>query len=709
VAIATANPRPLRRGHVAPADTRPPPLRAGLIPRARLVRRLRKCRDVPLVLVVAPAGYGKSTLLAEWAAREDRPVACLSYAHRSDGLLDRALELLEDAAARDVPRVVVVDDAHRGSRAEIRRLADAASRLPPAGMLALASRREPPVAAARLRADRLVLDVTARELAMTRMEAAMLLDAAGARLDAAEVDLLMERTEGWPAALYLASRSLAEQPGAPDAIAGFTGADRLVAGYLRSEVLCGLTERRRSFLRRTSLLPRLTGPLCDAVVGDTGSAEALAALRIAGMPIETLDRQDVAFRYHPLLRAMLQAELARIEPALAPVLHRRAADWHSAHGEPEDALAHAVACRDADRAGRALSSCMPRYLADGRSAALARWLEPFGECEFAAHPALATAAAACRLAAGRRDLGEHLTDLAERAVERTADQKGAPAVAILRACIARDGIQRMGADAERACAIAAADSAWVGLGLYLAGVARHLTGDRPAARALLAGGAERAAAHVPLVAGLCHAQSALLAAECNAWDAVAVHAREAEAVVGDGAPAASRALVLAVGTVLAARAGELAQARHDAGDARRLLVEGPGFPAWLVAEALVWLARAEISLSDGPAARMLLARAAGVQAQVPGATVLADWVHDGWARADALAESATGDGPMLTNAELRVLRLLPSHLSFREIGARLQVSNNTIKTQALAVYRKLDVTCRSDAVERGRRSGLISG
>jgi LuxR family maltose regulon positive regulatory protein len=121
----------------------------------------------------------------------------------------------------------------------------------------------------------------------------------------------------------------------------------------------------------------------------------------------------------------------------------------------------------------------------------------------------------------------------------------------------------------------------------------------------------------------------------------------------------------------------------------------------------VWLARAEIRLSDGTSARALLARAARIQAHVPDAVVLAQWVHDGWERADAFAASATGDGPAHTNAELRVLRLLPSHLSFREIGDRLHVSTNTVKTHALSVYRKLDVTSRSEAVSRGSVAGLI--
>ena len=123
----------------------------------------------------------------------------------------------------------------------------------------------------------------------------------------------------------------------------------------------------------------------------------------------------------------------------------------------------------------------------------------------------------------------------------------------------------------------------------------------------------------------------------------------------------------------------------------------------------MWLARAEIRLSDAPAARALLARAARLQQAVPGAPVLAEWLHQGWERADAFAAGATGELPALTNAELRVLRFLPSHLSFREIGDRLHVSANTVKTQALSAYRKLDVGCRSEAVARGRAVGLLDG
>ena len=209
----------------------------------------------------------------------------------------------------------------------------------------------------------------------------------------------------------------------------------------------------------------------------------------------------------------------------------------------------------------------------------------------------------------------------------------------------------------------------------------------------------------PVIAAAAHAQLAVLAVECEDWDEAAHRAREARGAIPLTAPDALGAFVLAISAVVSAHRGEIAQARHDAADADRLLATRADFPPWLVCEAHVWLARAAIRLSDGPTARRLLARAARLAPT--GNVVLADWIHDGWARADAFAESATGDGPTLTNAELRILRLLPSHMSFREIGERLHVSTNTVKTQALAVYRKLDVSCRSDAVQRGHDAGLI--
>ena len=672
-----------------------------MVPRARLVRRLVACRETPIVLVVAPPGYGKSTLLAEWATRDSRPFAWVSLEPDApeDGMREAA-RLVEEAA----PRVVVVDDAQLADAASLQQLVEAAERLPEGAVLALASRVTPPVPIGRLRAHHLIHEVTAGELAMTGLEAARLLAATGLELDSGQLDRLVERTAGWPAPLYLAGLAIAEQPDADRAIAEFTGADRLVADYLRTELLDKLTERQRTFLRRSAVLPQLTGPLCDAVLETRRSAAMLATLRDRGVPLEPLDRCDTAFRHHPLLATTLRAELTRIEPDLEPELRRRAVDWHDTHGEPLEALQHAVAGRDSERAGRLLWGLAPRVIAEGRGASLGVWLDAFSDRQRCAHPVLALSNAAYDISQGRRDHAERVLQAIPDGGEPSA------AVVMLRACIARHGAQQMSADAERACALAAPDSAAQGLGRLLMGVAAHLTGDRVHARALLEDATRRTVGRVHPVTALAHTQLALIAVDEADWQRAALDAEEAYATLAPvAAPDPVRALVLAVYAAVAAHRGELAQARHDAADAHRLLASVEGFAPWLNGEAHVWLARADFRLSDGPSARMLLARAARAQAQMPDAIVLEQWVHDGWDRADAFAETATGDGPTLTNAELRVLRLLPSHMSFREIGERLQVSPNTVKTQARSVYRKLNVGRRSAAVSRGRAAGLIDG
>ncbi|HET8757608.1 MAG TPA: hypothetical protein VFM58_16435, partial [Solirubrobacteraceae bacterium] len=568
-----------------------------MVPRARLVRRLVGIGAVPIVTLVAPAGYGKTTVLAEWAMRDERSFRWLG----PDDDPEQALRTIATAAARRIPQVTVLDDAHRAAPETVRELMRAATRLPLGAVLAVASRRRLPAASGRLRAHRLLVDVAPRDLAMSRLEAAMLLDAASVRLDGEQVDLLVERTEGWPVALYLAALSLAEQTDLDAATNAFSGADRLVAEYLDCELLAGLSAEQRTFLRRTSLLGRLTGALCDAVVETRGSAETLAQLRELGLPIEPLDRADLAFRYHPLLAAALRAELTRTERDLAPALHARAADWHDAHGERADAVRHAIASGDAERAGRLLWSLAPQYAGEGRTPILGTWLASFRECERAAHPTLALSAAAYHLAEGRIDDAERAVESAQRTLAATADAGAlAAAVPLLLACTARHGAARMGEDAAEADRRLAPDSAARGLASLLTGVAHHLTGDREAAAARLDEAASRSAGSLPVVAALCHAQLALLAVDADDWDGAERHAHDAytmlEPVV---APHAVRALVLAVFAVVAAQRGDLAQARHDAADARRALADLTGFPAWLVAEAHVWLARAEIRLCDG--------------------------------------------------------------------------------------------------------------
>jgi LuxR family transcriptional regulator, maltose regulon positive regulatory protein len=700
--------RPLRSARAAPNAFGAPRVAPGLVPRPRLLRRLAAARDVPLVLVVAPAGYGKTTLLAEWAARDERRFAWVRPAELEErGAGQRLLERHAD----DGPVVIAVDDVQLASRAAIAELADAACLLPDGSTLAVASRRRLGPPAARRSAHRLTLELGPGDLAMTRLEAALLLAAAGLHLDGAAVDGLVARTQGWPAALAIAAQALAEQPPAGDAARAFGGTDRMLAGYLRSQLLAELPAHRLAFLRRTSIAEELSPGLCDAIIGRGDASRTLEAVAGADVGLEPVDRTGGAFRLHPLVRELLRADLERLEPGLAAELHRRAAAWHRRHGRLEAALRHAVATGDAARAGHVLWAMAPAAAAAGHGERLEEWLRPFGPRELAAHPELAMSAAAHHLAEGRREDAERWIAAADAAARRVArGPQRTAALALLRACAGSGGVAAMGGDAARAAALMAPGQPWHALATLLQGVARHLTGDREAARALLGRAVRPEPGGIALVRALGLAQLALLDAEGDAWDRAADHAMAARAALaGVAAPPPVAALVHAADAVAAAHRGEAADARRATASAHALLAGDDGLPPWLAVEAQVWLARAEIRLSDAAAARALLARAARRLPSADGAPLLGEWLHQGWERADAFAAGATGELPALTNAELRVLRFLPSHLTFREIGARLHVSANTVKTQALSAYRKLDVGSRSEAVARGRAVGLIDG
>ncbi len=680
------------RTPTAPTD----PARSGLVPRARLVRQLA-ASDAPIALVVAPAGYGKTTLISEWETRDERPFRWLPSAAEATA----AIEL---GVRSGVAQVLVVDDAQGITPEAMRHLLNQACRLPRRSALVLATRTRPP-GLGRLRARRMLLELDTADLALSRLEAAMLVDAAGIRLNRHQLERLLDRTGGWPAMVYLATTGLADCEDLDEAITAFSGADRTAAEFLRDEVLGPLSLAERTFLRRTAILAPLTSPACDAILGTSDSGTMLMRLARAGVPCEPLDRTDSGFRLNPLLAQMLRSELAVTEPDRKRRLHHRAAEWYASERDPHAAIEHAMTCRDVRLAGGIAWAHAPQAAAAGRGTQIGEWLAPIRECAPSGDVALALTAAVYNLVTGSRRAACAATDTAERLLEHDPLAGGDAAVALLRACLAPAGFVNALADASRARELLSHDSPWQALALLIMGVAQHLGGERETAGALLDDAAGRADATLPVVAAAAQAQLAVLAVEDEDWDEAAHRTREARAAVPLTAPDALRAFVSAISAVVSAHRGEIAQARHDAGEADRLLATRADFPSWLVCEAHVWLARAAIRLSDGPTARRLLARAARLAPT--GNVVLADWIHDGWARADAFAESATGDGPTLTNAELRILRLLPSHMSFREIGERLHVSTNTVKTQALAVYRKLDVSCRSDAVQRGHDAGLI--
>ena len=712
---------------------RAPALRPGLVSRAGLVNRLRAARTSRLATLVAPAGYGKTTLLAQWAARDERPFVWLSVDARDNdplllvrhlaAALDRVepldlavLEALEtpgssvwaDAAprlaaavaSRRTAFVAVLDDAdaiRRGDSADL--VAALAEHVPAGSMLVLVGRSAPALPIARLRASGNLLELGPEDLALSRRDSLLLVRAAGLELADEDASDLAVRSEGWAAGLYLATRAL-DDAGPVERTVSVGGDHEFLADYFWSEHLSRLSAERLEFLRRTSVLERLSGELCDAVLERDGSALELAAIARAGLFLVPLDRQGGWYRYHRFFRDALGRELEQHEPSLVPALHVRAADWLEAHGDPEGALVHARACGDPDRAGQILTAIgLPGGSVGPRT--VEHWLDAFGREQLQAQPAVAALGAWVHALRGRPEDAERWLAGADPAA---AD------VALVRAALCADGVAQMARDATDALADLPAESPWRPTALLLRGVAESLQDGRADADATFAAAAEAAQRPGDADAGaLAAAERALLAAAADdqsAAERLALRAREVAA--GDPVQEhVGRALAHAVAARALLRHGRWDDARHALAAAEGLA--GPLSHAlpWLAVQVRVELGAAHVTLRDRGAAAAQLAECERILALRPGLGSLTDAVADLRRRLDGLPTAGEGHGTGLTGAELRLLPLLATHLSFREIGERLYVSRNTIKTQAISAYRKLGVSSRSAAIERAAELGLV--
>ena len=723
----------------APAG-RPVSLRAGLVPRPRLVRRLVGARNVRVALLVAPAGYGKTTLLSEWATGDERafawvtldaadndprellssvalaldeiePVGWDVFEALSTRRRDRATvalrRLTRSLARRELPAVLVLDDLHvleaPDARAVVKAIALACGQRV---QLALASRGDGVLPLARLRANGDSIELRADELAMTRSEAASLLSLAGLELSPDEALSIHRRTEGWPAGLHLAALSIKEQEGRSPRAAEFAGDDRLVTGYVREELLSSLQPAELEFVTGTSMLERLSAPLCDALLGRQDSADMLARLAEGNVMLVPLDRGDTSYRHHELVASALRAELRRRNPEREAQLHRRASAWYAENADPARAIGHAIDAGEVERAATLLWESALQHSARGRHDDVWDWLNRFSDQALADTPLLALVAAATELAAGNLYEAERWTTLARTAPGAESARGG---ITLMQAAIGRHGVAEMGAEAERAAELLGDASPWRPMCGLLQGVAAQLAGRPDDARPRLEEAAHLAAVQAPLVQAICLAQLALLDTAEDDLERGSVRAGRARAQVsrcelGD-CPAV--ALVYMVSAELRARSGQPSEARTDLWHGQRLLGETTDPSPWYEAQCRLVAARATLRLSGPTAAGELLTQAARATRRVPDAPVLHDWLDEAGAEIELALDSSHGDDWALTAAELRVLRYLPSHLSFPEIAEQLYVSPNTIKTHARGIYRKLGVSSRGNAVELARGAGLV--
>ncbi|MDR7252292.1 LuxR family maltose regulon positive regulatory protein [Nocardioides sp. BE266] len=520
---------------VLAAKLRVPRSRRGLVARSRLTDRLATDGPMPrLVLVAAPAGFGKTTLLTQWLASSGARVAWLSL-DAGDADLRRFLThlvaavqvtspevgagsmaqlegepavahedvlvgLLDDLDSLPGPTVVALDDYHVVDSAEVdEAVTFLLDNLPSQVTLAMATRADPPLPVARLRARGELLEVRAADLRFTDAEAtAFLNDVMGLGLEQQHVAALARRTEGWATGLQLAGVSAAGAADRGGFVEAFAGTHRFVMDYLVEEVLAGQPDDVRSFLLDTSVLDDLSGPLCDALTGRSDGQERLEQLERANLFLVPLDDQRRWWRYHHLFAEALRARLVAADPGRASRLHRDAADWYAAHDRFDEGVAHALAGGDPEQAADVVELALAGLRRRREDRTLRTWLHELPEDVVRHRPLLATQAGWARLSEGHLDGVEAWLDAGEsgtaNAVGRGSDAAravreqelaGLPGmIALYRVTVAQARGDTAGAvtHARRARGLAGPDDHFLrGASSGFLGLAAWAAGDLPAA------------------------------------------------------------------------------------------------------------------------------------------------------------------------------------------------------------------------------------
>lgn len=735
---------------LAEAKLAAPRARAGMVRRPRLEHVLETGVGAALTLVAAPAGYGKTTAVRAWYessdsalawvtldAGDNEPARFWAYVATAvdrirNGLGRRALHRLRspgmaiDAAIDEVMNgiadygqavTLVLDDLQTVTDRDCLASLDyAIQRLPANARVIVLTRVDPALRLPRLRGRGALTEVRASDLAFTSPEAReLLVDRSGLELDEEQVGILLKRTEGWPAAMCLAALWLHTVEDLDRAVLEFGGDQRYVAEYLSQEVLAALDADRRAFLLRAAVLGSFTAELCDAVLQRSDSSAVLSGLEESNVFVMSLERREW-FRVHALFAEFAAARLALVEPTEPQMIHRRAAAWLRPRGLVVEAITHAAAAGDHELVAEMLSEDHLALIRIGRSGTVLRWARTLPDDVVVDHPLVAVAAATAAMLVGRlTSERRRFLLLARRAKAMHPERFGAYeecVAAMVSSASLDDGVTEAVVEGYRAVEIAQR-SVDPSLVAALAGLARALyfAGDleqawSAASRALEHPDAPRR----PPGYAVSHALLALIAADRDHLSAARSHADAARVIVGRISSSRSWLGAIgaeALGAVLAAE-GDLAGAERELSYAERFIDDEVA----TVDHALLLVRLADVRRRRGrlDEAAASLRRARDELDEVGDSGVVAHLVAS---VASALEEARrqASDGEVFelpTAAELAVLRLLATELSAREIAGELFLSPNTVRSHIRAVYRKLGVGSREDAVARAEALSLFA-
>jgi LuxR family maltose regulon positive regulatory protein len=730
-----------------------PAIGGQLVHRGALLDALSAGRRRKLTLMSAPAGWGKTTLLAQWAldaaegqqfgwvsldSADNDPVWFWMYViaalqKGAPGLGTRAVELLTMGAdpvqvvlptlLNDLdtianPMVLILDDYHLVvNRAVHEQVAFVICRMPKNIHLVLATRSDPMLPLARLRASGDLVEMRSDDLRFGVIEADHLLnDVLGLDLAYEDIQLLHRRTEGWAAGLYLAALSLAGRRDAAEFIRTFAGDNRHVVDYLMAEVLDSQPREMRSFLVRTSVLGRLSGALCDSMLQTSGSASVLERIERENLFVVPLDMSRRWYRYHHLFGELLRAELHRSDPDVVAGLHRRAAAWFEAEGLVDEAVRHLAAAGDFAESADLIAADWVNEFNGGGLSTVSSWLDLLPDEFVRQDPRLSAARAWIALNVGQFEDAQMWIEAIE--AESAADpvdhgSLGAELVALREvhafktgdvATALEAGSRAMALDFDNALQARSAACCMYGSALYFSGS----PGEAQATFRRAVQLAEKIGDRRRRIYALGYL--ALIAAESGHVADAEHQIRRATGVGSD--PLDGEHFVNAIVSLAAAIVLDVRGDRASAADAAHLAVgltrKGAGILE--VAKALVVRAKILEGLGDHETAAASRNEANALLRRSADADITQTVLTAAQPSKRVAVSPRNQVGTVaeeLTAKEHEVLRLLATRLSRREIGQRLYVSLNTVKTHQRALYRKLGVESRAAAVVRARELGLL--